>query len=732
MQSDLFNCSICFNQFDQKERKPKILPKCGHTICLFCLENILKANQPKCPLDRQPLETNLESFATNILLLQLIDEKSKITSERCSFHNEQNNLICMDDKCRICKYCADYGDHKNHKIKHINDVQKLVNVKRRELESMMKDIETEEQNLKNSLEEKKMRSLQANSEKFAFLKELLIQKEEEIRAEIEIFFMLEELELSKSLREHQISKQDLKTRLSSLNDNEIGQVFFKTLEWGDTKREPKEDLNESISKEIKEFDLGLNEKLKRISDAVIQQLSQFEERIKIEGFESMMKIEEMSKKLFKFEVKDERLVISPAPELKEENSFLFSPEFMNSKVTLNLKKAKITEEMIQGIYFILQKIGRVGDLKVDLSNQDLTSEVLVSCCSVFMNLSRDAEILELLLTGCSSIDDKSMIEIFNEAQCCMKKLNGIKLQVRGTKITDESINALSQLIYSRRESIEVFYLNAAERPITDTSIEKLCRSFKAEMKYFALILNSTKIRDRSIEVLVEHILPLSSRWETFCFHFFWTVISDHSLEKFLQALKDKVSSLKCLTFDIGKTKASSKSVQLFIESVLPCLNNNLEKLQLSFGLLQLDEAVIDRLLRALNKKIGENLKLFALSLDKNRVVDSHIKYLKEEILVRFKTLEHLLLTLASCSLTDASVAPLFASFGSLSRNMKHLTIRLNSNSEITDKSFEEFNGNVFAQLTSLETFCVQVNSTKVSEGLKKSLAEKEQFLLMKQ
>jgi len=159
MQSQLFSCSVCYTEFDNKEKKPKIIPGCGHTICLFCLEKILGMSKPMCPLDRKPLTRKIEDYSTNIIVLQLIEEK---TQGGCPLHNEPNNLVCLDDKCLICKYCAEYGDHKGHKIKHVNDVQKEANAQRMRLKDMIDALEEEEQAIYRELDESKETLLDEN------------------------------------------------------------------------------------------------------------------------------------------------------------------------------------------------------------------------------------------------------------------------------------------------------------------------------------------------------------------------------------------------------------------------------------------------------------------------------------------------------------------------------------------------------------------------------------------
>jgi len=733
MQSNLFNCSICFQQFDKGARKPKILPKCGHTICLFCLETILKASKPKCPLDRQFLETNLELFATNLLLLQLIDEKSKLTDEACSLHKEVKNLVCMDDKCRICKSCS---NHKGHEIKHINDLQKKTNIRRRELEVIINQIENEETTLYDSLDENRRSLLRANQMKFNSLREMLNQKEEGLEVEIETFFMLEKLEFNRRFREYQTLKLDLKSKVSSLNDNEIGEKFFKAIAMEEeaTRVEYKEGLSFGFLQNIEGFTRDLNDKLNNFH-LKLTQIAEEEIMDTKAGVYKNHSIEEISKTILKLEEKDERLVISPfiRQQVDQEGDLSQSVDFLNNnKVTLNLKKTMLTKDLIQAIFSTWEKLDeKVTDLKIDLSLQDLTNEELVDYCSLFIWLGRNVNTFELALRDCC-IEDRGLIKLINQRMILMKNLKGIKLQLPGTQITDDTIEVLSKFISSRRENIEVFYLNVSGRPITDSSIEMLCSCLRPEMKSFGLVLNNTKIWDGAIDSIVQHVLPLSTRWETLCLHFFGTSVSENAFEKLLQNLKSKVGSLQSFIFEIGKTKVTAKSVQFLLDHVLPCLDNNLERLQLGLGLLQLDETTVKKIFQALHPKVGEQLKLFALSLDMNKVGDQNLEYLARDILSEFGSLENLLLTFSNCLLTDSSVKPLLASLKPLAQSLKQLTIRLNNNPEVTNKGLERFNEEISPLFMNLEAFSFQVQNTKVSDGLKKILAQKEQDISSKQ
>ena len=55
-------CKICFEKFDECERKPFTLIPCGHTFCIFCIEN-LKHMKNDCPLCRKQILSETLNYA---------------------------------------------------------------------------------------------------------------------------------------------------------------------------------------------------------------------------------------------------------------------------------------------------------------------------------------------------------------------------------------------------------------------------------------------------------------------------------------------------------------------------------------------------------------------------------------------------------------------------------------------------------------------------------------------
>ena len=77
----LLQCDQCANQFDSVERVPKILPLCGHTMCLQCVSAI-STNCPECNTEQNI--TSPEELLTNAKLMQIVESTKKMRLQEAS------------------------------------------------------------------------------------------------------------------------------------------------------------------------------------------------------------------------------------------------------------------------------------------------------------------------------------------------------------------------------------------------------------------------------------------------------------------------------------------------------------------------------------------------------------------------------------------------------------------------------------------------------------------------
>jgi hypothetical protein len=73
-------CSICFNKYDNAQRKPYVINPCGHCFCSKCLAEL---PSQLCPNDRG----KIESKTLNRAILELVEE-SHTNSKLSNYHSK--------------------------------------------------------------------------------------------------------------------------------------------------------------------------------------------------------------------------------------------------------------------------------------------------------------------------------------------------------------------------------------------------------------------------------------------------------------------------------------------------------------------------------------------------------------------------------------------------------------------------------------------------------------------
>jgi len=144
-------CPVCYESFSKTAAIPKILNKCGHTICQPCLNNYLKASSAysiKCPFCKVEYSKNdISASPTNYYILNMLNEKEQTVSKKsqkpvartCSAHGTaQMDFYCKTDKSYLCGKCLLSGDHLGHDITHVDDE---VNIYRKRIINSIKALD---------------------------------------------------------------------------------------------------------------------------------------------------------------------------------------------------------------------------------------------------------------------------------------------------------------------------------------------------------------------------------------------------------------------------------------------------------------------------------------------------------------------------------------------------------------------------------------------------------------
>ena len=94
MQSAL-ECTICFEEYDLKAKKPMLLP-CTHGYCLECVKNLHKKGQIECAICKKVHKVAIKNIGVNQQLLSSI----KNLSGKSAGHNQE------EATCK--KFAAEY------------------------------------------------------------------------------------------------------------------------------------------------------------------------------------------------------------------------------------------------------------------------------------------------------------------------------------------------------------------------------------------------------------------------------------------------------------------------------------------------------------------------------------------------------------------------------------------------------------------------------------------------
>lgn len=67
--------------------------------------------------------------ATKLELAKKEEEKAKEEEDMCPTHKRKLELICIEDRARICTNCALFGQHKGHDVRMESEVVDEITVR---------------------------------------------------------------------------------------------------------------------------------------------------------------------------------------------------------------------------------------------------------------------------------------------------------------------------------------------------------------------------------------------------------------------------------------------------------------------------------------------------------------------------------------------------------------------------------------------------------------------------
>ncbi|XP_068215161.1 uncharacterized protein [Palaemon carinicauda] len=97
----LLCCEVCTQAYNNDERRPTLLPDCGHTFCKDCLSKARRRNRA-CPTCRKYCNSDVENLPTNYSILDFMNEDAnKKSKTHCGrFDDDDYNDDDDDDECK--------------------------------------------------------------------------------------------------------------------------------------------------------------------------------------------------------------------------------------------------------------------------------------------------------------------------------------------------------------------------------------------------------------------------------------------------------------------------------------------------------------------------------------------------------------------------------------------------------------------------------------------------------
>ena len=144
LSSSLFNpksCLLCEMQFTFDSNLPRILVQCGHSICSFCVKELIANDELRCPFCQTIIRgiTNIDMLPVNqqifFTLQKAKDDKIAKPNERyaqtdlaedkefktCEIHRTKlKRFYCVNHELKMCQKCAIH--HKGNRACEIKDL----------------------------------------------------------------------------------------------------------------------------------------------------------------------------------------------------------------------------------------------------------------------------------------------------------------------------------------------------------------------------------------------------------------------------------------------------------------------------------------------------------------------------------------------------------------------------------------------------------------------------------
>lgn len=190
------SCYQCRSPFDADRVLPKLLPRCGHTLCSLCLDTLLASpgSSFKCPFD-SIMYSKTQEFPDNLQFLEQAKLKNQVPPPPVTFcrkHDKKLELFCHNCQETVCCDCALFAGHKHHDVEPLANMrlkmEQKIKIFRQKIMEAKKAVECRALDLTSSVEMRKKEKLAEVETGFAELMESLSQSKDRLKSSLVQFY----------------------------------------------------------------------------------------------------------------------------------------------------------------------------------------------------------------------------------------------------------------------------------------------------------------------------------------------------------------------------------------------------------------------------------------------------------------------------------------------------------------------------------------------------------------
>lgn len=639
IQSDLFKCPICYLEYDSAQCIPKILPACGHTLCSKCLDQILKTQPAKCPLDRNIIDPKLKTsteFTTLRVLTQLMDERAKMQYGICLIHQEPKNLLCMTDKTKICQSCVhgkDDAAHKGHDTKPLSDIFEQVKSKTTQLKSQILNMDSHHQKVFDLLEETKNETFKLKKRKFDEIRDFVDKAEHEVWSEIGLIFGHKKTKTEDQFKKDEELKERIKLQMSTLERADLDEAFFSALD-----QEISHENQHSKQEEHDIYDLSkkIEDQLEIVHTNISKSIVQYDPKIEFflskegqlrQGISSLLSLTNRGPLL---------KITHPSLPIKDKD--INFKEFQATKsVKLDLRGEKMKDEIFFALCFLWRELKDITALSVKLKHYENTNKEYSMFFEQNFWASEKIERFKLssftfedLPEGHS--DTESLTESIFKSLSRMTNLKSLYFSLPFTETPDKTLISFTNQVLPCLRNLEVFKLDLRHTWSTDAGLKevwlKAKESFKKIIAFSLKVGCYSKITTKFLNPLIQNGLPNFINLEKFSLDLSCLASSSQDdLHNFWIPCGSMSKNIKSFSCSMRRTGVTDFVLKSFAKNMLPFMFV-LEKLKLDLtDCRKITDSSLNSLSRNLSK--SNNLKALKLRFASELITNNGVKFWQE-------------------------------------------------------------------------------------------------------